>query len=234
MRGVRLFLVPTWTELEWSIRPQLEDWAEVASYDPIRSDDPDAVSREMFVDRGLDELERLGWDGFFVVGDTFGTATAARIARARRDAVRGIALGHACVSWDMDGDRPPVKRELWAAMGQLMSRDAASFVRHGLTQITQGSYDEELANRMVERVPSGCMFAAWTMIGEHREPIGELLREIDRPLLLAKHKGCLVFTDEGFEDIRTAFPDARTVAVERPPSADEEFGHALREFCLQA
>jgi pimeloyl-ACP methyl ester carboxylesterase len=231
---VRLFLVPTWTELEWSIRPLLEEWADVGSYDPIHSDDPESVSRAAFVDRGLEELDRLGWDEYFIVGDTFGTATAARIARARRDDVRGVALGHACASWDMEGDRAPVKRELWAAMAQLMSQDAASFVRHGLTQITQGSYDEELANRMVERVPSECMHAAWAMIGEHPEPIEELLWEIDRPLLLAQHEGCLVFTQEGFDDLRAAFPDARATAVGRPPSADEEFARILREFCLQA
>jgi len=183
------------------------------------------------LDRDLDVLDRLGWDGFFVVGDTFGTATAVRIAHARRDSVQGIALGHACLSWDMDGDRAPVKRELWHAMAQLMSQDAASFVRHGLTQITQGSYDEDLAHRMVERVPSECMHAAWAMIGEHREPMGDLLREIDRPLLLAKHEGCLVFTDEGFEDARAAFPDARTIVVEKPPSADDDFPGALRELC---
>jgi len=227
----RLFLVPTWTELEWSIRPLLEKWAEVASYDPIRPDDSDSLERADFVKRGLEELDRLGWDRFFVVGDTFGTATAARIAHARRESVQGIALGHACPSWDMEGERAPVKRELWAAMSQLMSQDAVSFVRHGLTQITQGSYDEELARQMVERVPAECMHAAWAMIGEEREPIGELLRDTDRPLLLAQHEGCLVFTDEGFEDIRAAFPQASAVSVARPPSADEEFAQALREFC---
>ena len=231
MSGVRLFLVPTWTELEWSIRPLLEKWADVESYDPIESDDPDAVSREAFVARGVEHLDRLGWDRFFVAGDTFGTATAARIAHARRASVQGIALGHACLSWDMDGERAPVKRELWAAMSQLMSQNAAAFVRHGLTQITQGSYDEELAQRMMERVPSNCMEAAWAMVGDQREPIGELLREIDRPLLLAQHRGCLVFTDEGFEDMCAAFPDAATTRAERPPSADEEFAQALREFC---
>jgi pimeloyl-ACP methyl ester carboxylesterase len=232
VNGVKLFLVPTWTELEWSIHPRLEEWAEVASYDPLRPNDSDPLTRTDFVERGLEELDRLGWKRYFVVGDTFGTATAARIAHARRDAVRGIALGHACASWDMEGERAPVKRELWAAMSQLMSQDATSFVRHGLTQITQGSYDEELAKQMVERVPAHCMHAAWAMIGEQPEPIGELLREIDQPLLLAQHEGCLVFTDEGFDDVVAAFPQAATVRVARPPSADEEFAHALREFCL--
>lgn len=205
----------------------------MASFDSIRSSDPAEVSREAFVVRGLEELERLGWEEFHVVGDTFGTATAARIAHARREAVRGLALGHACLSWDMHGERAPVKQELWAAMAELMRRDATSFVRHGLTQLTLGSYDEELAQRMTERIPSHCMQAAWAMIGERREPIGELVAELDQPLLLAKHEGCLVFTDEGFEDAAARFPDARTVAVERPPSADEGFADALRDFCRE-
>lgn len=233
MTPVRLFLVPTWTQLEWAIRPQLDAWAEVASYDPIQPSDTEQISRDSFVDRGLEKLERLRWDDFFVVGDTFGTATATRIAHASRGSVRGIALGHACLSWDMEGSRAPVKQELWAAMAELMRRDSASFIRHGLTQLTLGSYDEDLAQRMVERVPSECMHAAWTSIGEHREPIGELLREIDRPLLLAKHEGCLVFTDEGFEDVSAAFPGARTMAADKPPSADAGFAEALRGFCEQ-
>jgi len=227
----RLFLVPTWTELEWTIRPQLEAWAEVASYDPMRSGEPDAATREAFVNVGLEELERLSWGSFFVVGDTFGTATAVRIAHRRRDAVRGVALGHGCLSWDMDGDRAPINRELWSAMDQLMGKDLASFVRHGITQLTQGSYDERVAGQMVERVPQENLRAAWRMIRDHREPIGDLLAKIDRPLLLAKHEGCLMFTDEGFEDARAAFPDARTVSVGRAPSADEDFAPALQEFC---
>jgi hypothetical protein len=83
---------------------------------------------------------------------------------------------------------------------------------------------------MVERVPAGQLEALWNMIRDQREPIGELLGEIDRPLLLAKHEGCLMFTDAGFEDVRAEFPSARTVAVERAPSADEGFARALREF----
>ena len=66
------------------------------------------------------------------------------------------------------------------------------------------------------------------MIRDSREPIGKLLTEIDVPLLLAKHEGCLMFTDAGFEDVRAEFPDAQTVAVDKAPSADEGFAQALR------
>jgi hypothetical protein len=33
MDALRLLLVPSFTELEWGIRPQLEEWAEIASFD---------------------------------------------------------------------------------------------------------------------------------------------------------------------------------------------------------
>jgi hypothetical protein len=229
--GVRLFLVPQLTEAEWTIRPRLEEWAEVASYDPARAVEGGTVSRDAIVDAGLEELEGLGWDRFFVVGDTFGTATAARIARARGDAVEGVALGHASLSWDMDGERAPLNRELWAAMEQLMNQDATAFVRYGITQLTQGSYDEEVARQMVEKVPSGQLQELWNLIRDSHEPIGELLRDVARPLLLAKHGGCLMFTDAGFDDIKAEFPDARTVTVDGAPSADDDFAEALREFC---
>jgi hypothetical protein len=231
MSAPRLFLVPQWSEVEWTIRPLLEEWAEVASYDPARSVAGRAVSRESLVDAGLEHLDSQGWDRFFVVGDTFGTATAVRVARARRDAVEGIALGHASLSWNMEGDRAPINSELWAAMSQLMSQDAGAFVRYGITQLTQGSFDEEVAQQLVERVPPDQLHAFWSLIRDHPEPIGDMLGELDRPVLLAKHQGCLMFTDAGFDDMDAAFPSARTVAVDRAPCADEAFAEALREFC---
>ena len=48
-----------------------------------------------------------------------------------------------------------------------------------------------------------------------------MLSAIECLLLLAKHDGCLMFTDAGFEDASAKFPSARTVTVGRPPSADE-------------
>ena len=63
------------------------------------------------------------------------------------------------------------------------------------------------------------------------EPIGELLANLNTPMLLAKHDGCLVFTPEGYEDLVSSFPDAETVSVENAISASEEFADALRAFC---
>jgi hypothetical protein len=223
--------MPQWTDAEWTIRPLLEEWAEVGTCDPALAAEHGPVTRRSLVDVGLRRLDELGWRSFFIASDTFGTATAARIARDRRDSVEGIAIGHACPSWDLEGDRAPLRKELWEAMAQLMRQDVDSFIRYGITQLTQGAFDEDVARQMVERVPADNLEAVWMLVRDEHEPIGELLAEADRPLLLAKHEGCLMFTDEGFDDIVAAFPDARTIAAERPPCADERFARALREFC---
>ena len=52
-------------------------------------------------------------------------------------------------------------------------------------------------------------------------------------MLLAQHNGCLMFTDEGFEDAVAAFPDARGHRCSEKPSTSPEFAHVLREFCAQ-
>ena len=43
MPDLRILLVPSLTELEWPIRPLIEEWAEVASFDaPGVGDEPPA------------------------------------------------------------------------------------------------------------------------------------------------------------------------------------------------
>jgi hypothetical protein len=54
------------------------------------------------------------------------------------------------LSNDMDGERPPVTREVFEAMGRLLQVDYGNFVRYGLTQITDGSVGDELAKQMVQ------------------------------------------------------------------------------------
>jgi pimeloyl-ACP methyl ester carboxylesterase len=234
----RLLLCPQFTEVEWAIAPQLSEWAEIATFDapgvgnePLPKD-PAQLDREAVVRRGFEEVEELGWDSYFVVGDAWGTATAVRMAVAKPDRVLGIALGHASVDYRAEGERPAVNGELVAAMAQLLRSDYDSFVRYGLTQFTQGGFDEETAGRMVERFPPmEVATRVWEMNVSTPEPIGKLLAQLDKPMLLAKHHGCLVFTPEGFEDLASSFPDAITVTVEKSTSASEEFAEALRAFC---
>jgi pimeloyl-ACP methyl ester carboxylesterase len=235
----RILLCPQFTEVEWGIAPQLSEWAEVATFDApgIGDEKPPEgglgeIDRGAVVDRALQEVDRRGWDSYFVSGDAWGTATAVRTAVARPGPVLGIALGHASVDYSPEGERPAVNGELVAAMTQLLRSDYDSFVRYGLTQFTQGGFDDATAGRMVDRFPPMAIASrVWEMNVGRPEPIAELLGQLDKPLLLAKHDGCLVFTPEGYEDLASAFPDARAVSVQKACSASDQFAAALRDFC---
>jgi hypothetical protein len=231
----RLLLVPLLTQIEWIIRPELEEWAEVASFEaPGVGGEPPAESfdRDAIAERGLTELDRRGWDSCVVVADGSAIATALRLARSRPATVEARALGHARLSDETEGERPTRNREVMEAMGQLLKTDYGNFVRYGLTQITHGSIGDELAKRMVERIPSDIAKAAWEFIVHQPERFDETLRELDVPLLFAKHDGCLGATEEGFRDAVAAFPQARTTSVPEAPCVSSEFAKALRSFYL--
>ncbi|MGH2993454.1 MAG: alpha/beta fold hydrolase [Solirubrobacterales bacterium] len=231
----RLLLVPEFTELEWAIKPRLEDWADVASYDPPGiGGEPRAetLDRDAVAARGVDELDRRGWERCFIASDGWGIATAVRLALSRPGAVAGMALGHAKLSYRRDGERAPVNGEVWAGMRELIGRDHEAFIRHGAAQVTGGSIDEEQAERMIERFPRDLLTTdAWETLTRDDVQIGELLGRLDCPLLFAKHDGCLMSTEEGFDDAAAAFPEAHTISVTEAPLASEAFSGALREFC---
>jgi pimeloyl-ACP methyl ester carboxylesterase len=235
----RILLCPQFTEVEWTIAPQLAEWAEVATFDapgvgdePMPRGDPKGFDRGLVVERALQELDGLGWDSYFLVGDAWGTATAARVAAARPGVVLGLALGHACLDYASEGGRPAVNKEVVAAMTQLLRSDFDSFVRYGMTQFTQGGFDEETSERIVARFPPMEIASqVWEANTARPEPIADLLSELDIPILLVKHDGCLVFTEEGYEDAVRALPEARRTSVGRSPSASDEFATALRDFC---
>jgi pimeloyl-ACP methyl ester carboxylesterase len=259
MSRPRILLVPDTTELEWAIKPLLEEWAEVASYDvPGIGDEPlarDADPRtiverapeegdrrgwkrcvlphhEASVERGIAEIERRGWDGCVVVGDEFGAFPAAGLAAARPGCVEGLALGHACLSLDREGERAPLNAEVFAGFVQLARFDYRTFART-LSQVTQGGYDEELADRYIERVPQELTTASFEIADRYMDTLRlePALRQLDVPLLLAQHKGCLLFTQEGYENAVAAFPNAARASFEDKPSASPEFAAELRQFC---
>jgi len=231
----RLLLVPEFTEVEWiQIRPQFEEWAEVASYDPPGvGDEPasESFDRDAIVQRGLAELDRRGWDQCFIASDSWGIASAAMLAAARPDAVDGLALGHAKLSFSREGPRAPLNDGVYEAMTELVAKDHEQFLRHGAVQLTGGSVDEEQAERMIERFPRGLMQRGWEMITRDDVQIDHYLNQLDCPLLFAKQEGCLGSTEEGFEDAAAAFPHAKTVVTTDAPLASLAFAEALREFC---
>ena len=243
-----LLLVPSFTELEWGIRPQLEEWAEVASFDmpgvgaeslptdlaidTRRAEESLSRWREAGVARGLEEVDRHGWRGFAIVTDGYGAPTAFRVARVRRESVLGLAIGHASLSHSTEGEHPPVRRGVWEALAQLSRQGNEAFVRYGIAQMTLGGISEEIAEQMLERFPDMELVTAMVeALGQVGEPIGEDLETLDAPLLLAKHEGCLGRTDEGFEDIVAAFPNAPTVICSEACTSGPAFADALRHFC---
>jgi pimeloyl-ACP methyl ester carboxylesterase len=244
----RLLLVPSFTELEWGIRPSLEEWAEVATFDvpgvggsevtfevgadPSRAAELLTRWREAAAQIGIDAVDRRGWERFVVVTDSYGSPTAVRIARMRRDAVLGMAIGHASLSHSTEGERAPERAGVFAAMIQLARQGSDAFVRYGIAQMTRGGIDEDTAQKMVERFPDmELVTATLEALGQEPEPIGDDLGAIDAPLLLAKHEGCLGSTDEGFEDIVAAYPNAETVICPEMCASSPAFAEALEGFC---
>jgi hypothetical protein len=234
----QLLLVPMLTEVEWVIRPLLEEWAEVATYDapgvgdepPVEDPGSAATAR-----RGLDEAERRGWDSFIVVADEFGVAAASHLAVAAGERLRGIALGHARVSNAVDGPRPALNREVLSGIQSVLRLDPRTFVRQlfKLTggEETQGGYGEAIADEWLRRVPTEVAAPFYEARVEEGVAMGERLATLSAPMLLAQHRGCLLFTAEGFDDAVAALPNASVFRCNEKPSTSAEFVPVLREFC---
>jgi pimeloyl-ACP methyl ester carboxylesterase len=236
MTRPRLLLIPGYTELEWVIQPQLEEWADVAAFDaPGVGEEPapDAYDSPAVAERAAAELDRLGWQGCVVAADEYAIAAALMLASRRPDAVQGLALGHACLTFNPDADPPAINAEVRSAFNQVAELDDRTFMRH-LTQITQGFYGEELADRMLERIPTGVAQAY--VRGNMVDPgdwIEGALGDLGKPMLLAEHDPCLLFTKEGYEAAVAAFPDSPRVTCREKPTVSPAFAEALREFCRE-
>jgi pimeloyl-ACP methyl ester carboxylesterase len=235
MERPRILLVPTVTEVEWKIRPLLEEWAEVASFDaPGVGGEPaaDALTPEAIVARGLEEIERQGWERSVIIGDEAGAAQAVRVAVARPAATRALVLGHATLTFDRHGPRRALNGDLFDALLRLARTDYRSFVR-ALSQITQHAYDDELAERYMERASQDVAlgYLEQLLSRTETESLEPLLRSLDVPMLLVEHRGCLGWTREGYEDAVAAFPEAMTGTVESKASCDPKFAELIREFC---
>jgi pimeloyl-ACP methyl ester carboxylesterase len=248
----RLLLVPAFTELQWTIKPMLEEWAEVASYDPpgvgaepappelaprppMSEDERRAALRAWrgaAAHRGLELVDELGWDRFFLVVDGEGTRTGLNVAKARPEAVEGIAIGHAALSRSTEGERPAINKEVWAGMGALLKTDREAFIRSGIAQVTARSISDSVAGQMVKRFPDSELASRlWELLGAEAEPIEEDLVALDLRLLLGEHAGCLGSTEEGYQDIVARFPDAARVSCPEACCASPAFAEALRDFC---
>lgn len=229
----RLLLVPALTELEWTIRSQLERWAQVASFDvPGVGSEPPPPRFDLaaMVRRGVEEVQRLAWPDCVVVGDEFGSVTAVHIAAALPVPVVGLALGHACISFDRHDPRPALNAEVVHTFGRMLEVDYRTYARH-FTQMTRSAYDDELADRFLARVPHEIARSYKGVWLREAGPLRELIEQVGAPLLLAKHEDCLGFTDDGFAAAVAAFPQAEAISCGVKPSASGDFAEALARFC---
>lgn len=237
MARPRLLLVPTATDIEWRIKPLLEEWAEVASFNApgvAGEPEPDKLAPETVAARGVAEIEARGWDRCVVVGDEVGTASAVRLAGLRPEVIAGLALGHATLSFAGEGSRPAINAQVAEGLAQVARTDYRSYVR-ALSQATQGAYDEDFVQEYLKRVPKdlASRYIDLLLLRAEAEDLEPILRSVDAPLLLVEHRECLMWTHEGYEDAVTAFPDAMTAAMDLKPSVNPEFAELLREFCEQ-
>jgi pimeloyl-ACP methyl ester carboxylesterase len=248
MSRLRILLVPSLTELEWPITPLIEEWADVASFDApgVGKEPPhEGNMLEASARRGLVELDRRGWDRCVIVGDEYGAGVAARMAAARPAAVQALVLGHACLRYKREGERPSLSPDVSGLLLQLASLDFRAFARQMFTgwDPASGAMGEpvrhdDVADRYLERVePEAARTYLEAILSEESsmEPsLDERLRELDAPLLFVRHEGCLLFTPEGFDDAVAAIPRAKTAATGVKPSVSPEFAAILRDFCEAA
>jgi hypothetical protein len=240
MERPRLLLVPQLTEIEWVIKPLLEQWADVASYDaPGVGDEPGArqFDSRAVARRGLEELDRRGWESCVVVADEFGVAGAAHLLDLAPNVVQAMAVGHARLSNTLDGEQAALNREVYAGLGTLMRADTRTFVRQ-LFRLTggetmEGGYKDSMVDAFLERVPIELMIPFWDSRPEQGEHIGEQLRQAAVPVLLVQHKGCLLYTDEGFEAAVEALPHAQAERLNDKPSTSPQFAGVLETFCRE-
>lgn len=238
IRGVqrpRILLVPNVTALEWPIRADLEEWADVATFDaPGVGDSPPVhpLGPAAVVERGLEELERRGWERAIIVGDEAGAYNAIELARRRPATVRALALGHAALSNRTREPRPAIRAEVLHALRQLQRVDYRAYAR-ALTQVTREAYDQSLCEEYIERVPRAVDEVLFDALSADERNWEDTLRSLRVPMLLVEHADCALWTHEGYADAVAALPQARTASLALKPSANPEFAELLREFTAQ-
>jgi pimeloyl-ACP methyl ester carboxylesterase len=230
----RLLLVPSISELEWGrILPLLGEWAEVVTYDIpglSEAEPSQPLDADFFVAGGVQELERLGWSEAILVGDQFGSALAVLVSETWRGDVRGLALGHACLTYTREGPRPAISAI--AADFQLqLTRLGRVQADQMFLQGVEMTYGSDVAAGIRARLsPSFTQQYAQLLLDNQDIDLEPRLRELGAPLFFAQHKECGLWMPEGFEDAVAAFPDARTLVTEENPGSSPDFAAELREF----
>ena len=201
----------------------VRDWAEVASFD---------VPAEHAVEAAHARLDELAWDDCTLVVDGFAQALGIEIGLHGPARFRAVAVGHAAPRYSTDPPRPALHPEVVAAATRLLETDYMAFWR-AVTQLTQGGMPDAWVERWAASVSKERARAMFFGIAETEPSACELLAGFDRPILLAQHVDCVLWTGEGFEDAVAALPDARAVRCKEIPVFDPAFGEALREIASE-
>jgi hypothetical protein len=194
------------------------DWAEVASFD---------VPEQEAVEAAHARLDEIGWDECTLVVDGYAQGLGVEIAL--HDPIRfgAVAVGHAALRFSTQPPRPALHPDVVAAATHLLENDHMAFWR-AVTQLTQGGMPDAWVERWAASVPKERARATFSGLIDSQAPAAEPLAAFDGPLLLAQHKDCILWTDEGFEDAVAALPEARVVRCREIPVFDPTFGEALR------
>ena len=81
--------------------------------------------------------------------------------------------------------------------------------------------------------PVELLLTFWESRPEQGNHIGDQLRGAAVPVLLVQHKGCLLYTDEGFQAAVDALPHAQSERLHDKPSTSPEFAGVLEAFCRE-
>jgi hypothetical protein len=227
----RILYVPIFAAFEaGQFAERVADWADVKSFDTPgcgrrRGEQPGGI--EEIAGAGAARLDGLGWEQCVAVCDSHSQGAAAELAR-RDPRVRGIAIGHAALRYEVEGPDATLSPGVHAAAAQLLDTDYRAFV-HAINQMTLGAFGDEWTGPFLEQVPPEVARAGLGALPG--QELASRLRGEEIELLLARHLGCVLWVPERFDDAVSELPDAEAVDCEEVPLDDPAFHAALRELC---
>ena len=231
MSGARILYVPIAAAMEANRFAALADWAQVESFDSpgAGGDRGDPAGLEGVAAAGEARLEELGWERYGVVADSHGQAVAIELALRAPDRVDALCIGHAAARYTLSGPAPAMVPAVHDAAEQLLATDYRSFAR-AITQMTLGFMDDAFVEDWIAAVPHA---VARSVLGDlaQREPeLASRLVGVPFPVLLGRHRGCVMWTPEAFAAAAERLPEAETVVCDGPPTFDRGFVERIRSI----
>jgi pimeloyl-ACP methyl ester carboxylesterase len=221
--SARILWVPSLAAVERNAFAEaVRDWAAVESFDLPRE-----ASTEAAVATAVARVDQLGWERYAIASESWGQTVAAELAAADADRVEAVALGHAAARFLVEGERAAVNPAVFEAMRQLLNTDYMAFAR-AVTQVSGGAITDEAMEAFVAAVPQSDARARLTRLVDGAPIMAARLHDVDVPILLGEHRGCFLWTHEGFEDAVAAVPHAQPFTCDVPPTLDPRFHDALR------